>query len=249
MSCTACNHEVPLWRKLKGGPWTTTPQQVESDLSHLSKVLHADIWGALGGEPLISKHLLDILRVARSSKISDSIEVWTNGILLSRMTKQFWNRDLFDVLVLSIYPGKHDDASLKWIADKCTDSGIELSIRDERLNPNFRTLLEPAPTDYETTKQKFAGCFFRHFSRAVNHGYFYTCCCWGIPMLLQGQPHGTDGIKVEGITGEALRAFLGRSEPLGACTICAGRNTAKPVQWREERDPVKWLEASKGLDE
>lgn len=247
MQCVGCNHDVPLWRTIKGGPWTTTPEQVEHDLFYLSKVLHADIWGALGGEPLISKHLIDILHVARESHIADKIEVWTNGILLPRMSEEFWRS--FDVLVLSVYPGKHSELSLEWITAKCKDSGVELSLRDERINPNFRSLLEPVPTDPITTRHKFQNCFFRQFSRSVNYGYFYTCCCWGIPMLLQGKEHGIDGIKVEGITEDDLRAYLERTEPLGACTVCAGRDTAVPIKWREERDPVKWVEASKGLME
>lgn len=245
LSCCQCNHLVVPWRTVSGGPWSTTPEQVESDLSHLSKVLHAEILGALGGEPTLHPKLVDILRVMGESRIADKIEVWTHGMQLQRMSKEFWQS--FDVLVLSIYPGKHDESSLDWITKKCLDEGVELSVRDERLNPNFRTLLEPVPTDYETTKKKFAGCFFRHFSRSVNHGYFYTCCCWGMPMVFQGKPHGTDGIKVEGLTESALQAYLTRTEPLGCCTICAGRDTAKPIQWSEERNPEKWLEKSKGL--
>lgn len=243
-SCQACNHLVVPWRQLKGGPWSTNAQQVETDLSHLSPILHADVIGALGGEPTMHKQLVDILHVMRDSRIADTLEVWTHGEFLQRMKPDFWRA--FDVLVVSIYPG-HEEKNLEWIKQKCTDEGVVYSPRDERLNPNFMTLLEPAPTDYETTKKKFAGCFFRHFSRAVNYGFFYLCCCWGIPHLLQDRPFGSDGIKVEGLTEAELSAFLNRVEPLGACTICAGRDTAKPLVWREEKDPKKWLMASAGL--
>lgn len=245
LSCTCCNHLVVPWRSAPEGPWSTTPEQVEADLFPLAKILHADILGALGGEPTLHPKLVDILRVMRDSAIADKIEVWTHGMQLNRMKPDFWKA--FDVLVLSIYPGKHDEASLNWITQKCLDEGVELSVRDERLNPNFRSLLEPVPTDYETTKRKFAGCFFRHFSRSVNHGYFYTCCCWGMPMLLQGKPHGTDGVSISGLTEEGLLSYLNRTEPLGCCTICAGRDTAVQIEWSEEKEIGEWLDKSKGL--
>lgn len=243
MSCVGCNHDVPLWRE--HGIWSADPKQVERDLYHLSDFLHAEKWGALGGEPLLHHKLIDILHIARDSGIADITEVWTNGLLLRRQPRAFWQS--FDHLIVSIYPGKLSDEDIDWIQKKCADEGITYSPRDERLNPNFMTMLEPVPTDYEVTKAKFASCFFRHFSRAVNYGYFYTCCCWGLPMLVQGQQHGTDGIKVEGLTEEKLLAFLNRVEPLGACTICAGRDTAKPLVWREEKDAKKWMMASAGL--
>lgn len=243
-SCLACNHLVVPWRSFKGGPWDTTPQQVESDLYHLSKVLHSDILGALGGEPTLHPKLVDILHVMRDSQISDTLEVWTHGEIIQRMKPDFWRA--FDVLVLSIYEG-HEQSNLDWIEKKCEDEGVQLVKKDERLHPNFMTLLEPIPTDYQATKAKFAGCFFRHFSRAVNHGFFYTCCCWGIPAVIQNKPHGTDGIDVINITEDHLRAYLDQVEPLGACYVCAGRDTAQPLVWREERNPILWMKASAGL--
>jgi hypothetical protein len=237
---------VPLWRKV--GPKHADPFQVELDLNGLAKILRADVWGALGGEPTLNPKLIDILKIARASKIAPTIEVWTNGLTLPRMAPEFW--ESFDVLVLSIYPGKHDEASLAWIANKCADTGRVLSLRDERLHPNFRTLLEPERTSPEATKVKFAGCFFRHFSRVANWGHFYTCCCAPhMSTLVQGKTENPDGIKIFGLSEVKLKQYLNRSEPLQACFTCAGRDTAVSIPWREEKDPEKWLRASAGRSE
>lgn len=251
LSCTACNKMVPLWRQ--HGIWKASPKQIEKDLNYLSNFLHADKWGALGGEPLLHPDLAEIVHIVHASNICDQIEVWTNGIELVRWclkesNKKFWNSPV-DIIVLSRYEGKLSDDDVSLIQSHCDTYGIVLEIKDERTWHNFRTNLEPVPTDDEATRAKFQGCFFRSFSRVVNNGYFYLCCCsTSMPRLLQGRSEGSDGIAVEGLTEDALRAYLERTEPLGACSICAGRDTAKPIEWREERDPVKWLQASKGLE-
>jgi hypothetical protein len=246
LSCVGCNHSVPLWRTRKGGPWSADPVQVFTDLHYLSKVCHASAWGALGGEPLLNPKLVDILQIARDSGIADKYEVWTNGIAIPRMRPEFWKS--FDTLVLSIYEGKLTDDSLDGIRKRCQDAGVELVEKDERAMRNFKTMLEPRPTDGPKTKEKFYGCFFRQFSRVVNYGFFFTCCCAPhLPMLVQGRNFGDDGIAVKDISEEELHNYLNRSEPLGACTICAGRDTAKPITWHEIKDPARWLNASRGL--
>jgi hypothetical protein len=244
LSCVGCNHSVPLWRA--HGPWSADVQQVAADLGHLAGIMHADRWGALGGEPLLHHRLVDILRVARDSGVADRTEVWTNGLLLQRQKPEFWRA--FDILVLSVYEGKHDEASLAWIAAKCRDEGVELVVKDERAMRNFKTMLEPRPTGAPATAAKFAGCFFRAFSRVANYGHFFTCCCAPhLPMLVQGRQFGDDGVPIAGLTEEALAAYLSRTEPLGCCTVCAGRDTARPLEWREERDASRWLAASAGV--
>lgn len=244
LSCVACNHHVPLWRK--HGPELADPFQVEKDLNTLSKFLHTFRWGALGGEPTLHKGLVELLEIARNSGVADKIEVWSNGITLPKMSDKFWRS--FDTLVLSVYEGKHTEESLQWIETRCNAANIELVIKDERTHPNFRTLLEKVPTDEKATKKKFQGCFFRHFSRVANNGYFFTCCCAPhMPILIQNKPFGTDGIKIEGLNERLLKGYLSREEPLGACSICAGRDTAVSVSWHEERNPEKWLAASAGM--
>lgn len=252
LSCVGCNHEVPLWRVYPGGPPATTALQVEQDLAHLAGIVHADRWGALGGEPLLHKDIAAIGQVARASGVADRIEVWTNGLMLSRMGTNFWRS--FDIVVLSAYAGKLTDEDVSWIASKCTDEGVVLDLKDHRAGGpfagNFMTLFELEPTEPAATRRKFAGCFFRQFSRVANDGFFYTCCCAPhMPVLIQDRPMGSDGVRIEGLTEAGLKAYLERSEPLGCCSICAGRETAKPLEWREQKDPEAWRRASAGVQE
>lgn len=222
------------------------PEQVRKDLGHLATLLTADVWGALGGEPTLHPKLVEILGIVRASGIAPRLEVWTNGIALPKMKDDFWQS--FDVLVHSIYPGKQTEEELAWIQRRCQEVGVEYSPRDERNNHNFKTLLEPWRTNEADTKAKFAGCFFRHFSRNASYGYLFTCCCAPhLPALVQGREFGEDGVKIEGLTEAGLAAYLGREEPLGACYDCAGRDTAQNIEWSEEKNPKMWVLKSAGL--
>lgn len=243
LSCVGCNHEISLWRKF--GPWQADPKQVEHDLNTLAPIMHAEKWGALGGEPLLHKKLVDILKIVRQSGIADRLEVWTNGLMVEAMGPEFWRS--FDILVVSIYPGVLGTAAITRIEDLCATHGVTLEKKDERVRPNFRTLFEKAPTCGEVTRRKFEACFFRKYSRSASYGYFFTCCCAPhMPMLMQGKPFGTDGIPIHGITEAALTEYLTRTEPLGACDLCAGRETAVKIPWSEERNPLKWIAKSRG---
>lgn len=244
LSCVACNHHVPLWRK--HGPWMADPKQVEHDLTRLARIMHTEKWGALGGEPLLHKKLVDILHIARDSGIADQIEVWSNGLLVESMPPAFWRS--LDILVLSIYPGVLGTAALIRIEDLCATHGVQLEKKDERTKPNFRTLFEPTQTRGDVTRRKFEQCFFRKYSRSASYGYFFTCCCAPhMPMLMQSKPFGTDGIPIHGISEAALLEYLTRTEPLGACDLCAGRETAVKIPWSEERQPLRWIEKSRGM--
>jgi len=245
LSCVACNHHVPLYRHARTEHLHATPDVLERDLGHLATIMHADRWAAIGGEPLLHHRLVDLLRAARASGVADELEVWTNGLLLRRQGPGFWKA--FDWLVLSVYPGRLSDEDVAWTEARCRDAGVKLRVVDERRSPNFKTLLEPVPTGTGATRKKFQGCFFRHYSRAANNGWFFTCCCaTHMPVLVQGRPFGSDGVRIEGLTEIGLRAYLEREEPLQACSICAGRDTARSIPWREERDPVRWLRRSAG---
>lgn len=250
LSCVACNHAVPLWRK--HGPWTNTPEQVSKDLTALSKVAHAGAWAALGGEPLLNKRLDEIVLAARESGIANQYGVWTNGVAFAALKAQgrLGFLDHVEALVLSRYPGKLTDEAVADMRQTCAEHGATLIYRDEINEPNFMTWLEKEPTDGPTTKKKYAECSFRRgHNYAASYGYFFACCCGPhLPMHVMGRPYGSDGIALDGITEEALGNYLNDPEPFGACSICAGRNTAVKIPWREERDPVIWLAKSAGKD-
>lgn len=247
LSCVSCNHFVALQR---GRPARlATAEGIEADLGHLVKAgLRARAWGALGGEPLTHPALGPLLAAVRRSGITNHIEVWTNGILVRKQKDAFWENE-FDTLVVSVYPNTTTGNDLDWILARALEANKKVVIKDERAVPNFEQLLEPSPTGPNITKAKYDACFFRQFSRVIDDGYLYRCCTSPfIPNLLLGQPRGTDGLKVEGVTEQDIRDFLGDSKPALSCTRCVGLDPGnrRHTKWREVKDPEQWELASSG---
>jgi len=245
LRCVSCNHFVALQAN-EARKRLADPVQVYDDLATLSKFVHTDAWGALGGEPLLHPNLVDVLTAAQKSRIADVIEVWTNGIAVRKMGPAFW--DSFDRLVLSVYPGTLDDAEIDWIKAACVEAQVECSVKDERVVPNFERLLEPSRSAPAETLAKYRACFFKDYSRVADNGFFYRCCTSPfIPRLLLGLPEGTDGIRISDLTESALFMFLGQREAPASCQVCSGLDPAirRRVDWKEERNPERWLEASK----
>lgn len=251
LRCLNCNHFVAAQvDQFKSS--MMPPEVLERDLRHFTRVAHVDGYAMIGGEPTLHPQLVDLLGVARRSGVCDTLEVWTNGIRVAQKfgdSHPLWQS--FDLLVLSRYPGKLEDAEVDEIAARCKEHGVRLRIMDERVAPNWTRLLDPEPTDDAYTQLKYDKCWFKGYSRVLDWGYFARCCTSPfIPRLLQGRQFGDDMLRVdEHLTEEKLRTFLEQPTFMESCRICAGRDTpsAVSVEWKEERDPEKWIQASKGL--
>lgn len=253
LRCASCNHFVAMQTdRFKSS--MIPPDVLERDLLHFSRVCHVDGYAMIGGEPTLHPALVDLLKVARSSGVTDCLEVWTNGIgVVDRYPANhtFWQS--FDLLVLSRYPGRLTDDEVSTISARCSESNIRLRIMDERVSPNWTQLLDAETSDDTYAQLKYDACWFKGYSRVLDWGYFGRCCTSPfIPSLIQGRHFGDDMLPVdEHLTEEKLAAFLEQTAFMESCRDCAGRNTPSsvPIVWREEKDPAKWLQASRGLED
>lgn len=230
LACRDCNHFVPMQYK---APQFASVKKIEEDLAILSRIAKADAYALIGGEPLIHPDLISILKVVRESGISDMIEVWTNGLLIERISNNLFY--MIDRLVLSLYAGKN--VNVDYIRDRCQESGTELQIKDQL---PFTNVLHKDRSKGRANVKWFR-CWYRKNLHVVDNGFFYRCCTSPfIPKLILNEPEGTDGIPLEGITEEALREFLNRSEPMLSCEVCGGHNGIKRP-WKEV-DRKEWIE-------
>lgn len=76
-------------------------EEVATLAHRIASTFEADIFKIMGGEPLLHPRITDVLHVLREAKISPIIRLFTNGLLLHRMTDAFW--EALDQLTISVY--------------------------------------------------------------------------------------------------------------------------------------------------
>lgn len=236
LRCVGCNHYVSIQKA-----HYADPEVIRRDVYNLSRIAHVDKYAVIGGEPLLHKRLVEILRIIRESGIATQIEVWTNGLKVREMGADFWGA--FDILVVSAYPGKMTDEDIDEIRMSCAVHGVDFQIKDARHSTYFTKLLYKTHATDEQAAAVWDGCWYRTYTRVLDNGYFYRCCTSPfIPKLILDLPEGTDGIEVDGLTEAGLVEFLERKTPMASCYRCAGHN-AGHIQWRETTR-AEWLKES-----
>lgn len=224
-SCTACSHVSPLHK-----PWFMALEDFERDLLALKPILKVRNLNLVGGEPLLHPRLLDFMRLAKSIRIDEQTHVITNGSLLPRMPEEFWQE--LEFLKISIYAKLSNE-----VVDLARAKGKQYGFGIEATEFKDFYLQLTAPTD---GRQSFENCPWKTDCYTVHKGHFTLCPqSTFFPKTLMSLPEHIDGLPLEGITEEKLRAFMNRTEPFSSCTICTG-SRAHSIPWRESaRD--KWI--------
>lgn len=89
LRCKGCDHFACI-----ADPYFVPYETIKRDIERISEIFHGDFimqFGVMGGEPLLHPNLLEILKVIRNQFENARISVYTNGILLMKQKKEFWN--------------------------------------------------------------------------------------------------------------------------------------------------------------
>lgn len=233
-SCSCCNHGSPL-----AEPYFMEPATLARDLSILSKIMHTGFLCLQGGEPLLHPKIEEFMDVQKASGFADQYGMLTNGKLLHRMPESFFakcgqitvNGKVFQLRV-SVYANL-DLRTLDDPIKKAVHYGFEIRPGP---TPTFWKLFYDRP---DKGASVWPGCYARH-CHTVHEGYFYHCPLAAFfPKQFHGWDEHVDGIPLDGITEEKLRAWLDRPEPLKTCGKCTAGTTAIP--WHETRDRETWI--------
>lgn len=218
-------------------------EDVKADIDAAAEVLHAHVACILGGEPLSHPNLLELMRYAAESGISDRVQVLTNGMRLHMMKDEFWSE--LDWLKVSIYPGKTQPENVELATEMQLAHGFRLDFYDVAADP-FRAVHTKEPRTPESAQATYEGCWYKTYTRKIERGYFWRCCTSpSISQEILGLGPDADGIPLEGLTPDALREFLDRPTYMASCTRCYGNTGPRLDGWSEVRgDKQGWLEAS-----
>lgn len=230
-SCCACSHASPLHK-----PWSMPLEMIERDLTALKPILKCHSVQVLGGEPLLHPQIVEVLRLVKRVGLGRQMTVITNGALLPKMSDEFW-REL-DYLQISVYP-KLSKEIVPFVHERKKQLGLKFGIGVTEFEVFYRQL-KSEPDD---GRESFKDCHWKRECLTVHRGHFHLCAqSTFFPKALMNLPAHTDGLPLEGITEEKLRAFMDRTEPFAACRICRA-NTMLSDPWREVKRS-EWIKES-----
>lgn len=222
MSCRSCSHFSPYFE-----PSFARPEVVSRDLSILSEFYHVERFSLCGGEPLLHPDLVELIRVVKDTSIADKTEIVTNGLLLNRMKKAFW--ESIDQLTISVYPGTKNtiEKHLSSYQQKALKYSFELKLR--YMNCFRKVFTELGTKDKGLVQRIYDTCKNAHIFKChnIDRGFLYRCPqSVFIPMILKSRSSEfrNDRIKIEKVKNfrSQLSAFLKSKEPLGCCYYCLG---------------------------
>lgn len=142
LNCVGCTHYSPL------APRTYEPiETLCHSIRALGRSCSADIKIAylIGGETLLYPHLTEAMEALREAFPDARLHIFTNGLLIPKMTDDFWQtcRRLDFILSITRYPIRFDyDAA----EELCKSKGVAYEIFGDRslADSFFRFALDPS---------------------------------------------------------------------------------------------------------
>jgi organic radical activating enzyme len=208
---------------------------VES-LSLLSRVVRCDELRLVGGEPLLNKDICGFMRAARQSGIFQNIRVITNGLLLPRMSEEFWQ--LADIVRISVYPATAAVFSeSKLESFRVTASRYRTTLEVIRDTHFIKATSDTRIEDVSAVQRIFSDCGEAHgwSCHLLYRNRLYRCSrVHTLDRYLSGLgvEHENftdqDGLVLDDRTDlfSDLKNFLQSPEPLKACSFCFGTSGA-----------------------
>jgi organic radical activating enzyme len=222
INCRWCSHASPTSQVRYA-----RSAEVGAGLAVLASFMRVDHMRLLGGEPLLHPDLVELVEVARSSGITETVRVLTNGLLLHTVPVEFWR--LVDEVHVSVYPSTAGAIARRvdGLREAAAAGGARLKLL---YFDRFRVAYRAPGQDGELTERIYRTCQIGNVWRCLTleAGRLYRCPQAAHVHLSDRykgcrSSHGADYLEVDRIAsvGE-LVDWLVRPEPLASCQVCAG---------------------------
>lgn len=221
LRCRGCSQNSPFMPQ-------TFPDlpSLGTSLDVLENILRADRATVLGGEPLLNPDIDKLLLMLKTSKVFNRVFVTTNGLMLHRMSQDFWR--LVDVVEISVYPATK--ARLQKKLPKISNAAFEDNVELHLLSmPAFKHVtLSFQITSSALVRGLYNACYFKNFCHTLRGERFYKCApCVNIGARLSADSIASltdDGIPLDGAPDmlDRLVSYLDSDDPLKACAFCLG---------------------------
>lgn len=228
---------------------TLSPESIADTLATMAGVLHADVFKIMGGEPLLHPRIEEVLQVVKASGVADVVRLFTNGLLLSKMSDDFWRA--LDHLTVSTYASAPVRAAhLALIEEKARAFDVVLNVKP--VSHFSRVMHDVRRQDSEAVQKTWQGCWLRHRCLVARDGRFYICTRAAYledlhqrvalvdPFPDPARRRDEDSVALDDpeLLDKVL-ALLNRGEPLNSCHFCLGGDGPREPHTQLSRDDVR----------
>jgi len=244
LSCRGCNTFSPIVKEC-----FADIENIKKDLTRLSNLAGGEI-GSLtisGGEPLLHPRLPELMEYARSCFPGRKLQIITNGILLTKMSEEFWlsckNNDI--IISLTYYPIEINVENIRELAKSYC---VELIFQDDtdiREKTMYFTALDPSGKQNISESYRF--CFMSNYCFVLENGKLYTCPI--IAHMKYFNSYFAQNFKVSEIDyidiykaksiDEILTFFC---KPMPFCRYCNKKKRVSGLKWSvSKKDISEWM--------
>lgn len=243
LNCIGCNHFAPIAEK-----YCIDCKVLEKDCMRLFELSDGKIDEVilLGGEPLLHPDICNAIKiVSQIFRRNTQISIITNGILLTKIERSFWEicHQYQTKIIITPYPIKIPIHEIKSLGDKYC-----VKVDYGNISENIKTM-ECIPLDLSGTQDieyNFKNCYKSNNCITLKDGRIYTCSLvphvvhfckfFNIPIL----PSESDSIDIyQADNIDEIRDFL--SKPIPYCMYCNIKAIRRNIRWRNsQRDISEW---------
>lgn len=241
LNCASCTHFSPLAEESY-----MTKEDFSSQLQKANKIFrgHCKSLKIMGGEPLLHPEIAELQRLAREAMPEIKITLQTNGILLTRMSEDFWKSCTDnDILVrVTRYPVKLDVDEIKCLAQRFK---VNLKFHPEETIKSFN--LYPLNIDGQSdAAENLANCKMKLRYVLIKDGRLFPCPIAGNAEHFNSAFHHhlgcceQDSISLEDVHSfEDYARFAHR--PLSFCKHCLPTQYRRDIGWaHSKREISEW---------
>jgi MoaA/NifB/PqqE/SkfB family radical SAM enzyme len=213
-------------------------QAFENDCARLSELTGGKLSSLqiMGGEPLLHPQIINLMKAARKQLPNTTIQIVSNGLLLTKQGEEFWNCCNQHNIQISLtkYPIKLDFDKIKGLADGHNVPLLYQNDTDVReMSMTYIPLDKDGNNDI---KQNYKLCFQANTCYIMSRGKIYTCHTiahieyfnrYFNQDFIVGENDYIDIYKAETI--DEVLSFL--CKPMPFCRYCNTKKMIFGVKW------------------
>ncbi len=221
LNCKACTHFANISKKNN----FIDARILEHRLSRLYKLFTVERIRLLGGEPLLHPDIINVLKTARRILSYSVIELVTNGILLNKMSNEFFetcNKNNIKIII-STYPVLKNKGEIERILSS-------FKINYEFFPMIFTFVANLNPEGNSNKEETFKNCG-HNYCRILKNDNIYICpiCAYIDKYNEYFNKNIPTGKGINIFTSSAKQIFNYLKEPEETCKYCT--NITEYVDW------------------